>query len=161
MRTWIKILIFLIPAIGGTIFVFWRLSPKQAIIRRANVIFASLEKKTLSSGTPTEKAERFREVLSPEFEIKASKPVPSGTLPPEEAADNLRRFLENVMSCRISRKGVAVAFPSDGLAIYEATVEADVTISPNNRPVMRYRCRFEFEKSGRDWLLRLIVLTPI
>ena len=35
MKLWIKFLLFLIPAVAGTIFVFWRFSPEQAIIKRA------------------------------------------------------------------------------------------------------------------------------
>jgi hypothetical protein len=161
MKLWIKFLLFLIPAVAGTIFVFWRFSPEQAIIKRADVLFTSLEKKTLSSGTPREKAARFQEILSPQLEIKAPFPIPSGKVPPATAAYHLKQFQGGVTSCKIARKDETVAFPSEGMAIYQSTVVADISAGPNSQRVLRYRCRLEFEKSGRDWLLRSIVLTPI
>ncbi len=156
-----KFLIFLVPAVAGTVWLFWRLSPEQAIIKRADVLFASLEKKTLSTGTPREKAERFQVLLSPKLDVRAPHPIPSGPVPPATAADLVERFQDGVTSCRISRGKETVAFPSGGQAIYEATAEVDLSIGRSSRRVLRYRCRFEFEKVGRDWLLRLVVLTPI
>ncbi len=47
------------------------------------------------------------------------------------------------------------------ILIYQSTVVADISAGPNSQRVLRYRCRLEFEKSGRDWLLRSVVLTPI
>jgi hypothetical protein len=71
------------------------------------------------------------------------------------------QFQGGVTSCKIARKDETVAFPSEGMAIYQSTVVADISAGPNSQRVLRYRCRLEFEKSGRDWLLRSIVLTPI
>ena len=64
MKTWLKFLVFLIPVIASTVYLFWRFSPEQTVIRRADLIFTCLEKSTLSAGAPSEKAERFQETLS-------------------------------------------------------------------------------------------------
>jgi hypothetical protein len=75
MKLWLKITLIFVPAVAATLFVFWRLSPEQAIIKRAEVLFTSLEKRTLSAGTPREKARQFREILSPRFTIHAPPPA--------------------------------------------------------------------------------------
>lgn len=160
-RPWLKLLFFLVPALAGALFLWWRFTPEQAVIRRADLIFSTLEKRAISSGSLAEKADRFRETLSPDFQVEAPRPLPSESLPPAVASGLLRNFHENIMSCRISRNEETVAFPTEDQAIYQALIEADVAGGPNNRRLMRYRCRFEFEKSGEEWLLRLVVLTPI
>ena len=160
-RFWLKLLIFLIPAIGGAIYLVWRFSPEQVLIRRAAVVFECVEKGTLSAGTPKEKAQQFQDLLTEDFELMAPRPLPSGPLPPAQAARSLLNFQQSVLSCRVTRDGETVAFPSEGHAIYQSTLEADVAVTPSNRRVMRYRCRFEFVKAEEEWLLRLIVLTPI
>jgi len=140
MKLWLKIILIFVPAVAATLFVFWRLSPEQAIIKRAEVLFTSLEKGILSAGTPREKARQFRELLSPQFTIHAPRPLPSGLIAPAMAATLLEEFQNGVLS---------------------STITAEVAHTPSARQVFRYRCRLQFEKSGRDWLLLEIVLTRI
>lgn len=161
MKLWLKILLLLIPAVAGTIFVFWRLSPRQAIIQRADVLFTSLEKGALSAGTARAKADQFRAILSPDLTITAPFPIPTGPTDPSLAADRLEEFQNAVSSCKIERKDETVDFPNEDEAIYQSTFTAEINQGPSTRRHLRYRCRFEFKKSGRDWLLRAIVLTPI
>jgi hypothetical protein len=160
MKLWLKIILIFVPAVAATLFVFWRLSPEQAIIKRAEVLFTSLEKGTLSAGTPREKARQFRELLSPQFTIHAPRPLPSGLIAPAMAATLLEEFQNGVLSSKIAREDQTVSFPDEKEALYEATITAKVAHTPSARQVFRYRCRLQFEKSGRDWLLREIVLTP-
>ncbi|NIP96176.1 MAG: hypothetical protein GWO24_23160, partial [Akkermansiaceae bacterium] len=155
---WVKILLFLIPAVAGTIYLLWWISPEQAISRRADALFASIEKKTLSTGTARQKAEQFQSILSRQLEIQAPQPVPSGSFAPAHAASLLEEFHQGVTSCRISREKETVALPSPADAIYQATVEVDVLVGRSSW-VLRYQCRLEFEKSGDDWLLKLVILT--
>jgi len=160
MRPWVKLLLFLIPAVAGIIYLYWRLSPEQAVIRRVDAVLASFDKKTLSTGTSKQKAERFSQLLSPQLEIRARHPVPSGPILPTVAAGLLEQFQDSVRSCKISREKETVAFPSGEKAIYQAIVEVDVRAGRSSW-VLRYQCRLEFDKVGRDWLLRLVILTPI
>ena len=43
-RPWLKLAVFLVPAVAATLYLVWRFSPEQAVIRRADALFASLEK---------------------------------------------------------------------------------------------------------------------
>ncbi len=161
MKLRLKLLLFLIPALAGVLYLVWRMSPEQAVIRRADVIFTSLEKGTLSTGSTEEKSKRFREVISPKLEIRAPHPIPSGTIESALLAHQLEQFHGGITSCNIRREEETVAFPSDDRAIYQAKVAADVTQGPSHKYNMRYQCRFEFEKSGQDWLLVSIALSAI
>ena len=161
MKTWLKLLLFLIPALAGTLFVFWRMSPRQAVIRTAEVVFTSVEKKTLSTGTPREKAERFRQVLANEVEIKAPRPLPSDSISALTLASLLEDFHNGVSGCTISRENEEVAFSGENAAVYTAEIAADVAQGPSMKRHMRYRCRFEFERVDRQWRLRRIILDPI
>lgn len=160
-RPWLKLLIFLVPALAGTLFLWWWLSPEQAIVRRADALFASLEKKTLETGTATDKAERFRSILHPDFTVKAPRPIPSGPVPPEAAARRVHDLQDSITASRISRSDQRVTFPSDGRAVYEATVQVDITLGRSSPLVFRYRCHLEFEREGRDWLLHRAVVTVL
>ena len=51
MKTGFKLLLFLVPALAATLYVLWRFSPEQTVIRHAEVLFTCLEKSTLSTGT--------------------------------------------------------------------------------------------------------------
>ena len=161
-RPWIKLAIFLIPAIAATLFVLWRFSPEQAIIRRADAIFATIEKKTVSlSGGPKEAGQRLKGFLAPSFEVIASPPLPNGRVSPDAAADSLEQFHSYTTSCKISRDKPTVTFPGSGEAAFEAVVDVDVVVGRSSRRILRYQCRLEFEKSGRDWLLKAAVLKPL
>lgn len=160
-RIWLKLVLFLVPAVAATIFVLWRLSPEQAIIRRAEVIFTSVEKKTLDSGSASEKAEQLRAILDPEFSVNAPLPIPSGPLAPAEAAEMVREFLLSLTSCAVTRSEERVTFPSPERAIYEATLQVDVAVGRNTRHVFRYLCQLEFVRREADWLLQRAVLTAI
>lgn len=161
MKHRLKLLLFLIPALAGALYLSWRMSPQQAVIRRANVIFASLEKGTLSTGTTDEKAKRLREVLASRLEIQAPHPLPSGALDSATLAQLLEQFHGVITSCKMHREDETVSFPTEGRAIYQSELSADVAQGPRHTYNRRYQCRFEFEKSGRDWLLVSIVLTAI
>ena len=161
MNTWFKFLLFLVPAVATTLYVLWRFSPEQTVIRRVNVVFSSLEKAALSAGTPSEKAERFQEVLAPALTIRAPHPVESGTIRPAQAGRMLKDFQNSITSCKISREEESVSFPAEDHAIYQATISAEITQGPGHKYLMRYQCRIEFKRSGRDWLAETIVLTPV
>ena len=161
MNTWFKFLLFLVPAVATTLYVLWRFSPEQTVIRRVNVVFSCLEKATLSAGTPSEKAERFQEVLAPALTIRAPHPVESGTIRPAQAGRMLKDFQNSITSCKISREEESVSFPAEDHAIYQATISAEITQGPGRKYPMRYQCRIEFKRSGRDWLAETIVLTPV
>jgi len=73
----------------------------------------------------------------------------------------LKDFQNSITSCKISREDESVNFPTEDHAIYEATISAEITQGPGRKYPMRYRCRIEFKRSGRDWLAETIVLTPV
>ncbi len=160
MKTWLKFLVFLIPVIASTVYLFWRFSPEQTVIRRAGLIFTCLEKSTLSAGAPSEKAERFQETLSPSLKIQAPHPVESGEIDPPLAARMLRDFLNSILSCAISREEESVNFPTADHAIYQAFISVEITQGPGRKYHMRYLCRIEFRRPGRHWLAENIILTP-
>ncbi len=160
MKTWIKFLVLLIPVIASTIYLFWRFSPEQAVIRRSDLIFACLEKSTLNTGTPSKKAERFQELLSPSLKIQAPHPVDSGEIDPDHAARMLKDFLNSILSCTVSRERESVNFPTEGHAIYQAAISVEISQGPGRRYNMRYLCHIEFKRSGRHWLAEDIVLNP-
>ena len=160
MKTWLKFLVFLIPVVASTVYLFWRFSPEQTVIRRAYLIFTCLEKSTLSAGAPSEKAERFQETLSPSLKIQAPHPVESGEIDPPLAARMLRDFLNSILSCAISREEESVNFPTVDHAIYQAFISVEITQGPGRKYHMRYLCRIEFRRPGRHWLAENIILTP-
>ena len=161
MKTWLKLLLFLVPAVAATLYVLWRFSPEQAVIRRAEVLLTCLEKSTLSTGTPSDKAERLQEVLSPALEIQAPHPVESVVISPAQAGRMLKDFLNSITSCKISRKEESVSFPAEDHAIYQAAIFAEIAQGPGRKYHMQYHCRIEFKRSGHDWLAEAIVLTPV
>lgn len=160
MKTWLKFLVFLIPVVASAVYLFWRFSPEQTVIRRADLIFTCLEKSTLSAGAPSEKAERFQETLSPSLKIQAPHPVESGEIDPPLAARMLRDFLNSILSCAISREEESVNFPTADHAIYQAFISVEITQGPGRKYHMRYLCRIEFRRPGGHWLAENIILTP-
>ena len=158
MNTWTKLAIFLVPALAATWFVLWRFSPEQEVLRHAALIFACAERGTLSPGSAREKAERLQATVAAELEIRAPHPVPSGVMSSSQAGRVLIEFQNGILSCRISRENEKVEFLEPEKAVYLATVSADATQGPGRTYHMRYRCRIEFRRSGRDWLAELIEL---
>ncbi len=161
MKTWCKFVLFLVPAVAVTLFVLWKFSPEQTVLRRVDTLFTCLEKAPLSAGTPSEKAERFQVLLAPALTIRAPHPVESGTIRPTAAGRILKDFQNSITSCKISREDESVSFPAEDHAIYHASISAEITQGPGRRYPMRYKCRIEFKRSGRDWLAATIVLTPV
>jgi len=161
MKTGFKLLLFLVPALAATLYVLWKFSPEQAVIRRAEVLFTCLEKSTLSTGTPSDKAERLQVVLSPALEIRAPHPVESGAISPAQARRMLKDFQHSITSCKISQEEESVNFPAEDHAVYQAAISAEIAQGPGRKYHMRYHCRIEFKRSGRDWLAESIVLTPV
>ena len=161
MKTGLKLLLFLVPAVAATLYVLWKFSPEQTVIRRAEALFTCLEKSTLSTGTPSEKAERFQTVLSPALEIRAPHPVESGAIGPAQAGRMLKDFQQSITSCKISCEEESVDFPAEDHAVYQVAIFAEIAQGPGRKYHMRYHCRIEFKRSGRDWLAEAITLTPI
>jgi len=161
MKTWIKLTVFLVPALAAAWFILWRSSPEQAVLRHADLIFTCAEKGALSAGAPREKAARLQEALAPAVEIRAPHPVPSGSMSSTQTGRMLVEFQNSILSCQISRENEIVEFPAPELAVYHATVSAEASQGAGRTYHMRYRCRIEFKKSGRDWLAGLIVLEAI
>ena len=161
MKLWIRLAIFLVPALAATWFVLWRFSPEQAVLRHADLIFTCAEKGPLRAGTPREKAARLTAALSPDIKIQAPHPLPSGSLSSTRASRMLVEFQNSILSCKISRENEEVAFSSPDLAVYRAIVSAEAAQGPGRRYHMRYQCRIEFTRSGREWLAGLIELEAI
>ncbi len=161
MKTGLKLLLFLVPAVAATLYALWRFSPEQTVIRRAEVLFTCLEKSTLSTGTPSDRAERFQIMLSPALEIRAPHPVESGAIGPAQAGRMLKDFQQSITSCKISREEESVDFPAEDHAVYQVAIFAEIAQGPGRKYHMRYHCRIEFKRSGRDWLAEAITLTPI
>lgn len=160
-RPWLKVLLVLVLALAATAYLVWRRSPEQTVIRRADIILECLSKKVIETGTATEKAERFRALLHPDFAVQAPLPIPSGPVSPDAAAGYLLDLQQSVTSCRISRSDERVTFPSDGKAVYEVALEVDILIAQNTQRLLRYRCQLEFVKEGHDWLLLRVVISAI
>lgn len=161
MKLWLKFLLFLVPALLGTWFVLWRFSPEQAVLRRADLVFTSVEKGTLSAGSPRDKAERLEEVLAPALEIRGPHPVPSGAFSSAQVGRMLVEFQNSILSCQISREDETVEFPTEEQAVYRALLSAETAQGPGRTYHMRYWCRIEFRRSGRAWLATLIELEAI
>ena len=159
--SWLKLLLFLVPAlVGGLLLLLW-LSPEKKILRRADAIFSTIERGTLSLSGIEERVERFNGLVEPTFEIAGPDPIPAGPITRAEAAGLLVEFHESVISCEVVRGEPSVAFPAKILARFECPIDVRVNVGGGSPRTRRFRCQMEFRRSEEGWLLTRIAFIPV
>lgn len=159
--SWLKLLLFLVPALtGGFLLLAW-LSPEKKVLRRADAIFSTIERGTLSLSGVDDRVERFHGLVEPTFEVAGPDPIPNGPVTRAEAAGLLVEFHESVISCEVARGEPSVAFPARNLARFECPVDVRVNVGGGSPRTRRFRCQMEFRRSGEGWFLARIAFIPI
>ena len=155
------ILGFVILTILGTSYLLWRSSPEQTVKRQAHRLLDCLEKGALSRTTPSEKADLLVGLLAPTFKLQAPYPVDSGSFNHVQAAQSLRDFHNNVMSCAISKGKPLINLHSDKSGRYEVTLSVEISLGPRRQYHLKYQCIIIFIEHEEKWLSREIILNPI
>lgn len=157
-RLWLKILLFLIPAIGISLYLLWRQTPEQVLLGRSHGFLELFGKKAVSTSTPRDKAEALPDFLAPDFELEGPSPVPNGPFSAAELGRQLIQFQTSIFTCGIEQSEQSVELLDDSTGVFRANLDATVALKPKNKRSYRYHAELIWKKSGDDWLLHRLKL---
>ncbi|NNC89441.1 MAG: hypothetical protein HKN82_13370 [Akkermansiaceae bacterium] len=161
VRLWLKLALFLVPAVAAVIFLLVRLDPAKKVLRRADALLATVERSTIDLQGTGEKVDRFNDLAAPTFEIRGPDPVPTGMITRAQAVGLLVEFHESILACSVARGEPSIEFPAEDVARLECKVTVTVNQGGGSRRVQTYRCRMEFKETEGEWLLTRLVADPI
>lgn len=150
---WVKLSAFLLLGAGAAIYLWWRLSDTQTVLRQTDAFFESATVQRISLGDAEQPIELFRTVVGDSITFAGADPIPNETLSEEEAVALLRRFRDSVGGCRIRRLDTEVAFPTPDEAQVRALIESDISWPGGRHNVDKFRVELHFERSPDGWIL--------
>lgn len=158
-RLFLKILLFLIPAIGGSLYLFWRQTPEQIVLSRTHGFFELFEKKAVSTSTPQENAAALADYLAPGFEIEGPSPIPNGAYTASELGRQLLHFQSAIFTCGIEHAEQSIELVDESTGLFRADMDATVALNPQNKRSYSYHAELTWKKSGEEWLLYRLKLS--
>jgi len=150
---WVKLSAFLLLGVGAAIYLWWRLSDEQAVLRQTDALFETASVQRLALGDPDKPLQIFRAIIADPFILKGSDPIPSGTYSEAEAVALLKDFRDNVGGSRIRRLETAVAFPSPDEARVETLLEVDLSWGRGPHSVDKFKAELLFQRTTEGWIL--------
>ena len=145
--------IFLLPGIGSGIYLWWRLSDEQVLLRQVDALCETVSVRTISLGDEDQPIEIFRSLIGDPVTLSGSAAAPQGTYSKEEMAKELKRYRQAVRSARARRLESKVTLPNPNSALVEALIEHEANWFHGSRTADRIRARLTFQKGPEGWIL--------
>jgi hypothetical protein len=143
----------LLLATGVGIYLWWRYSDEQVILRQTDALFQTATVQRLSLGDSDQPLEDFRAIIGDPFTLVGDRPIPAGSYSEDEAVRYLEDFRNSVGGARIRRLETAMSFPTPATARVEALIEVELSWGRGTRSVNKYRAELLFEDTSEGWIL--------
>lgn len=150
---WAKLSAFLLLGIGATIYLWWRFSDSQTVLRQTDAFFESATVQRISLADADKPLDLFRSVVGDSITFAGVDPIPNETLSEDEAVRLLKTFRESVGGCKIRRLETKVTFPTPEIARVEALIESEISWGGGRRNIDKFRAELGFERSPDGWIL--------
>ncbi|MDE0825261.1 MAG: hypothetical protein OSA48_00460 [Akkermansiaceae bacterium] len=151
---WVKLSAFLLLGLGAAIYLWWRFSDSQSVLRQTDALFESATVQRISFADADKALELFRSVVGDSITFAGADPIPNKTLSEDEAVTLLKNFRESVGGSKIRRLETTVTFPGPDKAWVEALIESDISWDGGRRHnVDRFKAELHFERSPEGWIL--------
>ena len=145
--------IFLLLGIGSGIYLWWRLSDEQVLLRQVDALCETVSVRTISLGDEDRPIEIFRSLIADPVTLSGSSAAPHGTYSKEEMAKELKRYRQAVKSATARRLETSVTLSNASSALVEALIEHEASWFHGSRTADRIRARLAFRKGPEGWIL--------
>lgn len=144
---------FLLLGVGSAIYLWWRLSDEQVVLRRVDALCETVSVRTLSLGDRDRPLEIFRSLVDDRITVSGDPMIPNGTFSREEAVKRVESFRTAARSADVRRLDTAVTFPGPDRAVVETILEVETHLHGRSRTLDRTRAQLHFRRAPEGWIL--------
>lgn len=152
-RIWIKLGLFLLLGLASTLYLLWRSSDQQRVLRQLDALLETATVQRLTLGDAERPITQFQAIVADSLILHGSPPIPQGTYSNAEATELLRNFRNSVGGCRVRRFGTTIDFPTEDEARVKALLEVDVSFGRSHRRAEKFKAELLFQRSPEAWIL--------